>query len=64
MISLKQWLATEAQRMLTTPAVIYNALRRGDYKNVTLRHVNKRVVFVRTLRTHPHRFQVNTEQNN
>jgi len=45
-IPLKQWCAEEAARENVSPHAIWMRLDRGKYPWVTLKRVNKRVVFV------------------
>ena len=43
---LKCWLNEEAIRCGVCPQAIYNRVQRGNYPDLVLRRVNKRVVFV------------------
>lgn len=46
-IPLKQWLAEEGARLSLTPQAIHMRVQRRMYPKLKIRHVNKRVVFVR-----------------
>ena len=46
-MSLKQWCTEEALRTGKTPHAVYNRLYRKRYHGLTIRRVNKRVVFVK-----------------
>ena len=45
-IHLKQWLLEEAERKGISTKAVWYRLNRGKYPDVTVRRVNKRVVFV------------------
>lgn len=45
-IPLKQWIAEEAARANRSPRWVFQRFSAGLYPNLTIRRVNKRVVFV------------------
>ena len=47
MIQYKEWRIDEAERLGVTPSCIAGRIARGEYDNLKIRRVNKRVVFVK-----------------
>ena len=52
-IPFKAWLLEKAEKMLTRPAVIYAAYRRGGDPRLRVRKVNARVWYVRVVGVTP-----------
>lgn len=45
-VPFKEWITAEAKRAGVTASAIYNRISRGEYPDLKLRRVNRRVVFV------------------
>ena len=49
-VTLKQWVVSESERDNVSPHAIHMRIQRGKYPNLILRKINRRVIFVRTLK--------------